>query len=406
MLTFLPDVAEEHFEELQFLWSQRRIALRSSAYTIRELAMLEERIEAHVDGLLVIGEENLYSFVEPGLSGDDEMPAFAAAYVLLRVGTPASIARVLLAFTKGKGKRLDGIREALAFGSAQPVHADLTTLLLSGPLEVGVAAGEALVLQNAIRPAFEHIARFLGAEDPGVRAAAWRIVANATISVPAEQFERGLHDDDQAVRSGSFVAAAWTAYPGFAAYCRRLAATPSPAAIEPLTTFAAIAPLTEYQTMATLATAPALGPARLRIAGAFGHPALLDLVLQEMENPDPAVAASASDAFTKMTGIAVYSDQRATVQSTGAPKDDVEAEFQEEVQLPDIALARRHWESVKSRFVDTARLCRGFDISQAIPRETFAALDTESRWELCLRARLTGGWPGTPVSLQSFPQPT
>ena len=78
MLTFIPDVAEEHFEELQFLWSQRRHALRSAAYTMREMAMLEERIEAHVQGLLVIGAD-LLDFVAEGLDGDDAMAAFAAA---------------------------------------------------------------------------------------------------------------------------------------------------------------------------------------------------------------------------------------------------------------------------------------------------------------------------------------
>jgi hypothetical protein len=276
--------------------------------------------------------------------------------------------------------------------------------LLSGPLDVGAAAGEALVLQNAVRPVYEHVARFLAADDPGVRATGWRIVANATISVPAEHMERALRDDNPMVKSAAFAAAAWTAYPGFADYCRTLASAPNPAMLEPLTTLAAVAPLDEFQTIARLAATPALGPARLKIAGAFGHPGFMDFVLHEMENPDPAVATSAGDAFTKMTGLAVYSDKRASIQPLGRVDDDVEAEFQQEVQLPDVALARKHWEHAKPRLNAAVRVCRGFDISQAIARETFEALDMESRWELCLRARLTAGWPGTPVSLQTFPQ--
>jgi uncharacterized protein (TIGR02270 family) len=405
VLTFIPDIAEEHYEELQFLWSQRRNALRSPAYTLRELGMLEERIEAHVQGLLVIGEENVYTFVDKGLTGEDEMAAFAAAYALLRLGTPTALAKVLDAFRDAKGKQLDGIREALAFGAAQPLQQQLTTLFLSGPLPVAVAAGEALVLQNAVRPAYEHVARFLTAEDPNVRAAAWRIVANAVITVPADLYERALRDDDPAVKSAALAAAAWTAYPGFAAYCRNVAATPTLEGLEPLLTLACVAPPQEFQTIATLAATPALGRARLKIAGAFGHPAFMDFVLQEMENADPGVAASAGDAFEKMTGLAVYSDKRATIPPAGGPpKDEVEAEFQEEVSLPDVPLARKHWESVKPHLSGAARIGRGFDLSQAIARETFAALDMESRWELCLRARLTAGWTGTPVSLQTFPQ--
>lgn len=404
MLTFIPDIAEEHYEELQFLWSQRRNALRSPAYTLRELGMLEERIEAHVQGLLVIGEANVSTFVDKGLTGEDEMAAFAAAYTLLKLGTPTALAKVLDAFTNAKDAQLDGIREAISFGAALPLQPQLTTLFLSAPLPVAVAAGEALVLQNAVRPAYEHVGRFFGAEDPKVRAAAWRIVANAVITVPAELYERALRDDDPAVKSAALAAAAWTAYPGFAAYCRNVAAAPTPEGLEPLLTLACVAPPQEFQTIATLSATPALGRARMKIAGAFGHPAFMDFVLQEMENADPAVAAAAGDAFEKMTGLAVYSDTRATVSPPGGPRDEVEAEFQEEVSLPDVPLARRHWETVKSRLASATRIGRGFDLSQAIARETFAALDMESRWELCLRARLTAGWTGTPVSLQTFPQ--
>ena len=65
MLAFIPDIAEEHYEELQFLWTQRRNALRSSAYTMREMGMLEERIEAQTQGLLVLGD-HLLELVSPG----------------------------------------------------------------------------------------------------------------------------------------------------------------------------------------------------------------------------------------------------------------------------------------------------------------------------------------------------
>jgi hypothetical protein len=43
------------------------------------------------------------------------------------------------------------------------------------------------------------------------------------------------------------------------------------------------------------------------------------------------------------------------------------------------------------------------DVSAGIARETFGLLDMESRRELCLRARLTAGWTGTPLMLEEFP---
>src|SRR4051794_27575845 len=107
---------------------------------MREMGMLEERIEAHVQGLLVLGEE-LPGFVAAGLASSDEMPAFAAAYALLRSGTADALERVQNALLEGEGKRLDGIREALAHGPAQPLIPLLQSLFISAPPPLAVAAG-------------------------------------------------------------------------------------------------------------------------------------------------------------------------------------------------------------------------------------------------------------------------
>src|SRR2546423_3464845 len=137
MLRFIPDIADEHFEELQFLWGQRRNALWSSAYTMREMQMLEERIQAHVQGLLVLGKE-LGEFVATALAGEDEMPAFAAAYALLHLGTPGAFGRVYDALISAEGKRLAGIGEALAHGPAGPLLPALQTLFRSAPPPIAV----------------------------------------------------------------------------------------------------------------------------------------------------------------------------------------------------------------------------------------------------------------------------
>ena len=121
MLTFIPDIAEEHFEELQFLWSQRRNALRSAAYTMREMGMLEERIEAHAQGLLVLGD-NLLEFVGKALDGDDAMPAFAAAYALLRLGTADAIAASARRVRRRRGQATAGHRRGARAWTSAAAH--------------------------------------------------------------------------------------------------------------------------------------------------------------------------------------------------------------------------------------------------------------------------------------------
>src|SRR5918999_3284345 len=123
-VTYIPDIVEEHFDELQFLWTQRRNALRSSAYTEREILMLEERIEAHSEGMLVIGDR-LLEFLQPAVDGPEEMAAFAAAFSLLRLGTREALTRVTGCLEHAQGKKLDGLRDALVHGPSGPFAAHL-----------------------------------------------------------------------------------------------------------------------------------------------------------------------------------------------------------------------------------------------------------------------------------------
>src|SRR3712207_6839845 len=96
--------------------------------------------------------------------------------------------------------------------------------------------------------------------------------------------------------------------------------------------FAAVAPPEEYTLLGSVGAHRGAGPDRFRIVAAFGHPHFVELLVREMENPDPATAAACGAAFTKMTGRDVESTVRAKVSADGKPPaDDFEAEFQDEV---------------------------------------------------------------------------
>jgi uncharacterized protein (TIGR02270 family) len=403
VLAFISDIAQEHFEELQFLWTQRRHALRSAAYTMREMSRLEERIEAHVQGLLVLGE-HLPAFVASGLAASDEMAAFAAAYVLLRSGTQNALERVRNALLEAEGKRLEGIREALAHGPAQPLIPLLQSLFVSAPPPLAVAAGEALAFHRALQVSPEQLSPLLRDEAPAVRRGAWRIVAYAGMSVPPANYDIALRDDDPGVKTAALTAAAWNGYGGWLTYCRALADAPEPGGVHAIAMLAAVLPPQEYKAITALAALPAFGPERYQIAAAFGHPVMIDFLLAEMESADPATAAGAGAAFSRMLGVAVDSGRRATIPPPDRQAvDEFEAEFLDEVQLPDVPRAREHWERMRPQLANATRVAHGLDVSAGINRETFGLLDRASRRELCLRARLTTGWSGTPLILEQFP---
>jgi uncharacterized protein (TIGR02270 family) len=403
-LSYIPDLVEEHFDELQFLWGQRSRALRSPTARIRDVLALEERVEGHASGLLIIGER-LLEFAEPALAGDEAMPAVAAAFALLRLGTRAGHQRVAAAFETARGPKLAALRDALAHGPSAPLDSRLAELFATAPPPVAAAAGEVLAFHSAITPAPQQMERLVRAEDADARATVWRLASYCGTPLPAAWYEAGLRDDDGAVQQAAMRAAAWNRSAAFGPYCRALTATPTPESVEPVVVLAAVAPSEEYQLVAAFATNGAAGPTRFRALGAFGHPYFIDLLIQEMDNPDPAAAAAAGVAFTKMTGRDVESDTHVKVSPDGKPPaDDFEAEFMDDVFLPDPALARKYWQELVATLARAPRICRGLDVSQPLTPEQFATLDMESRWEYCLRARLFSGWQGTPLVLERYPQ--
>jgi hypothetical protein len=51
----LLNILEEHLEEADFLWSHRQSALTDRHSTLHRLAEIEERLLAHLDGLVLSG---------------------------------------------------------------------------------------------------------------------------------------------------------------------------------------------------------------------------------------------------------------------------------------------------------------------------------------------------------------
>ena len=170
------NILEEHFEELEFLWGQRQAALRSPEYTARELAELEERIEAHVQGLLVGGDATS-PLVEEGLTADDPLVAFAAAYTLLRLNREAAAERVIQALLQADGPQLKGVRHALCHGPIELVLDQLRQAVDRTSAPVAVSAAEALAFHHELDAETGRLDDFLKDDNADVRQAAWRIVA-------------------------------------------------------------------------------------------------------------------------------------------------------------------------------------------------------------------------------------
>jgi uncharacterized protein (TIGR02270 family) len=402
--TYIPELIERHYEELQFLWGQRETALRSPRYTMREFSALERRIEAHVRGLLVAGVD-LIHIVEEGLSSEDPATAFAAAYALLRMENETATLAVVQAFSGAHGKQLYGLRQALAHAKLEQILPSLPFLFFSSAAPTVAAAADVLAWHDALPPPGTTIEHLLQDEDPAVRQMGWLVVANSGVSVDPKTYAAAMRDEDPTVRRAGLEAAAWNAVPGVLVIARQLADKPTAENLYVFELLATLGGVEDLQRMTSLAKLEELGPARLRLLGVYGHPGLVEVLIDELANADPEIAAAAGAAFRKITGHDIDSKDRTQVAPRDGEKpDDFDAEFLEEVTLPDPALARAHWDKVKPGFAKASRVCRGLDISRGAAPGVLAKFDMESRWESCLRSKFTKVSSGTPATFERFPQ--
>jgi hypothetical protein len=220
-----------------------------------------------------------------------------------------------------------------------------------------------------------------------------------------EAYQAGLRDENLSVRRQALHAAAWRSYQSVLGHCWELTARPAPEHGAAFLLLAILAKPEHVHSILDVGQTAELGPQRFRILGAFGHPAVVELLLKGMESKDPHTALAAGAAFTKITGVDVASDRRVPLlPEDGRDVDDFENEFLDEVFLPSPELARIHWRKIEPQFRKGTRWCRGLDLSEGASRELWNQLDMESRWEAHLRGKFEGQWQGSPADLERFPQ--
>lgn len=138
----IPHIIDQHAEEAAFLWLLRNNAVTEAHYNLEHLQRLEERIEAHIDGLRVAGSEgwqccleNLQQFNEPG-----EM--FAAATLAFESHDPEHL-KTLYAFAETHPDTERGLISALGWVEPQHLQGKVSGMLASpSPFwrRVGIAA--------------------------------------------------------------------------------------------------------------------------------------------------------------------------------------------------------------------------------------------------------------------------
>jgi hypothetical protein len=214
-------------------------------------------------------------------------------------------------------------------------------------------------------------------------------------------FDQALRDEDPGVRHEALLAAAWTRQKWLLDYCRWQAEQPVPSHWDAVWMLGVLGKPDDCTLIRQVGRNERLGVARFAVLASFGHPRVVPDLLRTIASDDPATAVAAGNAFVKITGADIGSDQLVMLAAEmELPSDEAEAPPADEAVLPNPALAQQHWERVKHDFAAGTRWRTGLNLSAGLSAELLTQLDMEGRWEALLRARFEGQWQGRPQDLE------
>ncbi len=403
VLTYIPALVEEHFEEIAFLLHLRASQITSGRMLYWQLIDLDDRIEGHVQGLHAAAEGAI-ELSTKHIGGKDPLMMGAAVFAFLALNHSAAYEKCLALLSNPATAPV--VLPAMLLRCAPGFAANLK------PVAQNTAAPQAAVAMALQARHFPRdlnqleFAKLLTHADPAVRAISWGVAQNLPEPRTAMQYKVGCVDAVPAVRDAALTAAAWAGQPTLLDACRPFLKKADPSALVPLRLFAILAPAAEASAVCQLATAVALGPARFDLLAASGLPAVVPLLLGAMRDADAAVASAAADAFERLTNFQSPSKGVKTLTPPGATPDALEKEFLPEVNIPDPDAAARYWSSVEGTLGKAARIARGMAVEPPPADTALVDLDCAAREAVLMRRAATpeGKKHATWASRWSLPQ--
>ena len=365
----ITDVLSQHAENASFLWELRANAISAPHYSLADLAKLDLRVEANLEGLRIAGEAG-WEVCNEALSTGESGAIFAAAVLAIESGTQQRLDAVLAAGAASP-ERSRALVSAMGWFTLQQAEPHIKRLLASPSSvlrRVGIAAS-AIHRRDPGPPLVDAIS----AANPLLKARALRAVGELGLNDLFSAVKRCVADQDDLCR----FSAAWSV--------ALLSAESS--ALSMLTSAAESAlPYREeaLQIAIRRIDAPAacgwhnrlaqdakLIRTAILAAGAYGNPARVPWLMGQMKVPE--LARVAGEAFTMITGVDIaYQDLDANKPAdfeagpTENPEDeDVEMDPDENLPWPDPKLVARWWGQRQDEFQPGTRYLLGKPISAA-----------------------------------------
>jgi uncharacterized protein (TIGR02270 family) len=376
----LPDVLEEHLEELAFLWEQRERFIDSPDWTLESLQAIEERAEAHLDGLR-LGAGHSAELARPALIAGEIGVATAATFVLMSFGLPELENEILRALATAPPEGRNGIRVGLRHCDIERIGGQLSEIAVSGEPSVRAAAVDILAFHRFPPP--KGIATLLGDPDPEVRRLAFEAAGRFGGPWSYDIVQQALDGEIPALRVAALRASARMGLPGLDDTCRRAGTRPQSPVPEALEFLGVLGDPKDLAVLQNSISRPDLAPAALAGLGALGSVAAIPALIDAMA--DPALVKAAGRGFVRITAADGIEAEEPLPPPEGL--SDAEAASWDTSAPPDPAKARTWWDAEKGRFDEGGRWQCGRDVSKSPLGENFDGLTLASRLDVYLGER-------------------
>jgi uncharacterized protein (TIGR02270 family) len=294
------EVVSRHAEEAAFLWLRRERTAHAPNCKLSHLAALDERVEAHVDGLRAAGEVG-WNYARQQLELEGHGEVFTAAVLAFESGSEEKIALVLERGAADPGTQ-HALASALAWATRATMESRVSRLLEGDSAEhrrIGMEAARLLRLDPG-----PGLAALLRDADPSLRASAARASGELGRMDLLQELGLILRDGDAACR----FAAAWASAmlgirsPMVLTTLREAAlAMPEVSKLAAETLVACIDPGEALAWYGELRKEASRRRLAIQVAGCLGDPVLVEDLIEAMN--DVTLSRVAGESFSRLTGV-------------------------------------------------------------------------------------------------------
>jgi uncharacterized protein (TIGR02270 family) len=368
MPSIIPTIVTEHFVTAAFLWVLRENAVYSPHYSLKDLAKLDRRIEANLDGLRIAGASG-WDICIGAVEGGDAGEFFVTAVLAFESKDHVRIHQLLQAgnegvsLTRGVSSALDWMSEEDSQGARTELLAEQSSKLRG----IGIAACTSR--RQDPGPPLVHA---LNDDDPFLKATALNAVGRFSRNDLMPLLLSNLADEDEFCQFNAAFSAGLlgdtSAISVLKSFVRSDFAEAEDALLLALRRMT-LADARQWQK----ALAGEVASRRWSVVGAgvIGDPVLVPWILDQMTVP--AMARIAGESFTMITGVDIaYEDldgewpEGFEAGPNEKPEDeDVEMDPDQNLPWPDSRLISAWWDKNKGRFKAGIRYLCGEPITES-----------------------------------------